>query len=62
VNNSPDEEVLKTVSLNVKAALSMYELLSIAKYEDRFVIPTVSRSDEKQLYKDQGVSGYPDML
>jgi nitrate reductase / nitrite oxidoreductase, beta subunit len=62
VTNSPNEEVLKTVGLDVKSALSMYELLSIARYENRFVIPTVSRSDEKKLYKDQGVSGFPDMV
>jgi nitrate reductase / nitrite oxidoreductase, beta subunit len=59
VKNSPDEEVLQSVDLSVSSALSMYELLSIARYDSRFVIPTMSRTDETRLYRDQGL-GFPD--
>jgi nitrate reductase / nitrite oxidoreductase, beta subunit len=59
VKNSPDEEVLQSVDLSVSSALSMYELLSIARYDNRFVIPTMSRTDETRLYRDQGM-GFPD--
>jgi nitrate reductase / nitrite oxidoreductase, beta subunit len=59
VKKAPDKTMLEAVGLSVEAALSMYDLLAIAKYEDRFVVPTMSETDEKRLYTDQGGCGYP---
>jgi nitrate reductase beta subunit len=36
----------------------MYRLLAIAKYKDRFVIPTVKKEKEVNLYCEQGAAGF----
>jgi nitrate reductase beta subunit len=59
IKKSPDDSVLEAVGLTVESAVSMYELLSIAKFENRFVVPTMNEADENQLYTDQGECGYP---
>jgi nitrate reductase beta subunit len=58
VKKSPDDSVLEAVGLTVESAVSMYELLSIAKFENRFVVPTMSEADENLLYTDQGEFGF----
>ena len=58
VENSADPEVLDSVGLSVEAAQAIYRILAIAKYDERFVVPTLSRSDEKRLYTDQGCCGF----
>ncbi len=59
VKNSPDDSVMKAVGLSVETAHSMYNLLAIAKYENRFVVPTMDGTDENRLYTDQGRCGFP---
>ena len=58
VEESIDSEVLDSVGLTVEAAQAIYRLLAIAKYDERFVVPTLSRTDEEGLYKDQGCCGF----
>ena len=58
VEKSVDLEVLDSVGLNVEAAQAIYRLLAIAKHDERFVVPTLSRTDEKRLYTDQGCCGF----
>lgn len=38
----------------------MYRLLAIAKYEDRFVIPTSHKEDYIDTYRAQGEAGFSD--
>ena len=58
VEESIDAAVLDSVGLTLEAAQAIYRLLAIAKYDERFVVPTVSRTDEKGLYTDQGCRGF----
>ena len=58
VEESIDAEVLDSVGLTLEEAQAIYRLLAIAKYDERFVVPTVSRTDGKELYKDQGCCGF----
>jgi len=58
VEESVDAEVLDTAGLTVEAAQAIYRLLAIAKYDERFVVPTLSRTDGKGLYTDQGRCGF----
>jgi nitrate reductase beta subunit len=58
VEESVDAEVLDSVGLTVEAAQDIYRLLAIAKYDERFVVPTVGRTDGKGLYTDQGCCGF----
>lgn len=58
VEKSLDSAVLGSVGLTVEAAQSIYRLLAIAKYDERFVVPTLSRTDGERLYADQGCCGF----
>jgi nitrate reductase beta subunit len=58
VEESIDSEVLDSVGLTVETAQAIYRLLAIAKYDERFVVPNLSRSDGEGLYKDQGCCGF----
>jgi nitrate reductase beta subunit len=58
VEKSVDLEVLDSVRLNVEAAQAIYRLLAIAKYDERFVVPTLSRTDGERLRADQGCCGF----
>jgi nitrate reductase beta subunit len=58
VEGSVDSEVLDSVGLTVEAAQAIYRLLAIAEHDDRFVVPTFSRTDGKQLFADQGACGF----
>ena len=60
VKNSPDESVLEKTGLNTETTIAMYQLLAVAKFEDRFVVPTMSEADENRFYGDQGKCGFPD--
>ena len=42
LGNEPQEEIAQAVGMTGEDMLSMYRLLSIAKYDDRYVIPTAS--------------------
>ncbi|MGC8495186.1 MAG: nitrate reductase subunit beta [Syntrophobacteraceae bacterium] len=51
--------VLEEVGLSASSAEEMYKLLALAKYEDRFVIPTVQREGVENLYRERGSCGFP---
>ncbi len=53
-----DTDVLERVGLTEEMAEGIYRLLAIAKYKDRFVIPTVKKEKEVDLYHDQGAAGF----
>jgi nitrate reductase / nitrite oxidoreductase, beta subunit len=59
VDKAPDAGPLESVGLTPEAAEEMYRLLAIAKYEDRFVVPTATQDQSACLHMDQGRCGYP---
>ena len=42
LGNEPQEEIAQAVGMDGRTMQEMYHLLSIAKYDDRYVIPTAS--------------------
>ncbi|AFM23683.1 nitrate reductase subunit beta [Desulfomonile tiedjei] len=59
VDGSPNLEVLEAVGMNEIMAREMHELFAIAKYRNRYVIPTVRRETAGNLYSVQGNTGFP---
>lgn len=59
LGKKPPAELPKSVGLTEQQLNEMYKLLAIAKYEDRFVIPTTHKEDALDLYSDQGLDGLP---
>jgi nitrate reductase beta subunit len=57
-NQKVDKDKLREVGLDEIAVERMYRLLAIAKYEDRFVIPTSHQEKYVNVYKQQGSCGY----
>ncbi len=53
-----DSSLLEELNLKEGIIEEMYKLLAIAKYEDRFVIPTSHKEEYRNLYKEQGTAGY----
>ena len=53
-----DSGVLEKAGMTEEMAEGMYRLLAIAKYRDRFVIPTVKKEKEVDLYREQGAAGF----
>jgi len=53
-----NENLLKAVGLDTRTVEEMYRLLAIAKYEDRFVIPTTHREQFENLNEFQGYDGF----
>jgi len=53
-----DATLLKDVDLTERQVAELYRLLAIAKYEDRFVIPTNHKEEFMHLYEEQGTTGY----
>src|SRR5699024_3306908 len=53
-----DESRLDRVGLTAHQTQQMYRLLAIAKYEDRFVVPTSHREGYMDPYRAQGSMGY----
>lgn len=51
-------DLLKQIGMTPEVVEEMYRLLSIAKYEDRFVIPTAHKEQFTDLYEHQGTTGY----
>lgn len=54
-----DPGLYTSVGLEPNVLEEMYRLLAIAKYEDRFVIPTAHKEDFMNLYEAQGKTGFP---
>ncbi|WP_020087508.1 nitrate reductase subunit beta [Hyphomicrobium zavarzinii] len=50
--------VLETVGLDAEMAERMYQLLAIANYEDRFVIPTSHKEEVLAAYDEKGACGF----
>jgi nitrate reductase beta subunit len=53
-----DADVLEKVGMTEEMAQGIYRLLAIAKYKDRFVIPTTKKEKEVDLYRGQGAAGF----
>ena len=60
IGEVPDDAILERVGLTAAETRSMYELLALAKFEDRFVLPTKNRTDETRLFINQGGCGFPE--
>ena len=58
VEESADTAVLDSVGLTVETAQAIYRLLALAKYDERFVVPTLSQIDGARFYADQGGCGF----
>ncbi|HLQ94933.1 MAG TPA: nitrate reductase subunit beta [Pseudogracilibacillus sp.] len=56
-----DESRLDRVGLTANQTKQMYRLLAIAKYEDRFVIPTSKKEAHTNMYRSQGSAGYDEL-
>ncbi|MBW1980752.1 MAG: nitrate reductase subunit beta [Deltaproteobacteria bacterium] len=52
---------LEKVGMTEEMAREMYQLLALAKYGDRFVLPTVKREAKEDLYQAQGSLGFVDV-
>lgn len=59
LNLKIEENVIQEVGLSVDQLKEMYRLLAIAKYEDRFVIPTTHKEEAEDIYMQQGIAGLP---
>ena len=53
-----DTGVLEKANMTEEMAEDIYRLLAIAKYSDRFVIPTVKKEKEVDLFREQGAAGF----
>ena len=53
-----DMKKLESVGLTPEAAEELYRMLAIAKFEERFVIPTTKKEFERDVYKEQGMTGF----
>jgi len=53
-----DSVVLDKVGMTEEMAQGMSRLLAIAKYKDRFVIPTAKKEEKGDLYRGQGATGF----
>ncbi|MFE6218439.1 nitrate reductase subunit beta, partial [Bacillus velezensis] len=56
-NKSIDPALVSSVGLTEQQIEHMYRLLAIAKYDDRFVIPSSHREEVSDLYAEQGSCG-----
>ncbi len=58
IGKSFDNKLLEDAGIDALTVEEMYRLLAIAKYEDRFVIPTSHKEEYEKLYEDQGMTGF----
>ncbi len=62
VDGEPDTEVLRVVGLTEEDAKDMLRLLSLAFFNERFVVPTTRREDSGiSPYTERGFVGFDDM-
>jgi nitrate reductase / nitrite oxidoreductase, beta subunit len=59
VEMKPDWAALEEAGITESTAQEMYRLLAIAKYNERYVIPTVQRETKEDLYQARGELGFP---
>lgn len=62
IGDEPDVKSLEEVGLTVDDAEHMYRLLTLAFYEERFVIPTTRREVVTEPYVDQGFRGFREKM
>jgi nitrate reductase / nitrite oxidoreductase, beta subunit len=55
----PNADALRAAGLSIDEARGMFRLLSIAPYDERYVIPTSHRERNENIYRTQGVQGLP---
>jgi nitrate reductase beta subunit len=60
VENRIDKNALEGVGLTVETASEMYNLLALARFNERFVVPTVGRTEMEGPFQGQGTCGYTD--
>ncbi len=60
VEKKADETIPAAVGLDAASILRIYELLAIARLEDRFVVPTASQPDKSPLHDVRGCAGFPE--
>lgn len=60
LGDEPDMKGLKRLGLTESSAKEMYKLLALAKYEDRYVLPTTRREDSENLDETRGCCGFPE--
>ena len=53
-----DTKKLEEVGLTPEGAEELYRMLAIAKFEERFVIPTTRKEFDRDVYKEQGMTGF----
>ena len=53
-----DEGIAKQVGLTAFDIEDMYQVMAIANYEDRFVIPTAHRETSEDAYRLRGACGF----
>ena len=58
VDGVVDESIPKRVGLDAEQMDDMYEVMAIANYEDRFVIPTAHRELSEDAYDIRGSCGF----
>lgn len=58
LGKEPDKRLLDSVGMTEQTARDMYELAAIAKYSDRFVIPSSHREVADNMYLGQGTAGF----
>ncbi len=58
LGQEPDKRILDEVSLSEQTVRDMYELAAIAKYSDRYVIPSAHREVADNMYLGQGTVGF----
>lgn len=56
-NKQPDIRMIEELGLSEQDIEDMYRLLAIAKYHDRFVVPSSHREEVAELYAEQGSCG-----
>ncbi len=59
VGSSTDTAALKAAGIDAAQAEKIYRLLALARYNERFVLPTRAPADEIRPHIDQGSCGYP---
>lgn len=58
VGEAADEEIAARVGLSAPQVEDMYRLMALARYEDRFVIPTTHREAAEDAHDLQGSCGF----
>ena len=59
---SEQTEALAACGLTPDTAYAMYRLLAIARFEDRFVVPTTRREWADNVEKLKGDAGFPESI